>query len=91
MLENFETQNFHLGHFSFIQANKKFRLLPGNAGLQNIYYVYPRGGVDILFLLFPPSGHLVSAHLKEKCLSYLYQIWYGCVLGLLCILVKIGL
>ena len=41
----------------------------------------PLGGVDILFLLFPASGCLVSAHLKEKYLSYLYQIWYGCLLG----------
>ena len=31
-------------------------------------------GVDILFLLFPASGRLVSAPLKEKYLSYLYQI-----------------
>ena len=41
----------------------------------------PQWGVDILFLLFPASGPLVSAHLKEKYLSYLYQIWYGCLLG----------
>ena len=50
-------------------------------------YVHPTGGgggvgVDILFLLFPPSaarspasGCLVSAHFKEKYLSYFYQIW----------------
>ena len=45
------------------------------------YYVHPSGGVDILFLLFPASGRLVSAHLKEKYLSYLYQFWHGCLLG----------
>ena len=28
----------------------------------------------------PPSGSLVSAHLKKKYLSYRYQIWYGCLL-----------
>ena len=59
----------------------------------------PRG-VDILFLLFPPSvaqrpSRLVSGHFKEKYLSYLYQIWYGCLLGLLAcmglLLVKIAL
>ena len=33
------------------------------------------------FFRRPPSGCLVSAHLKEKYLSCLYQIWYGCLLG----------
>ena len=33
------------------------------------------------FFRRPASGRFVSAHLKEKCLSYLYQIWYGCLLG----------
>ena len=48
---------------------------------------YVHRGVDILFLLFPPSvvrppsSHLVSGHFKEKYLSYLEQIWYGCLLG----------
>ena len=41
----------------------------------------PHWGVDILFLLFPASGRLVSTHLKEKYLSSLYQIWYGCLFG----------
>ena len=46
----------------------------------------------------PPSGRLVSAQLKEKYLSYLYQIWYGSLIlfiGLIAcmglLLVKIGL
>ena len=33
--------------------------------------------MDILFLLFPASGCLVSAYLKEKYLSYLYQFGMG--------------
>ena len=38
------------------------------------------------FFRRPPSSvrHLsclVSAHFKEKYLSYVYQIWYGCLLG----------
>ena len=45
----------------------------------------PSGGGHIIFAFSavsrPASGHLVSAHLKEKYLSYLYQIWYGCLLG----------
>ena len=42
-------------------------------------------GVDILFLLFPASAvrrHTwFPGHFKEKYLSYLYQICYGCLLG----------
>ena len=45
----------------------------------------PLGGRHIIFAFsvvrHPPSGRLVSAHLKEKYLSYLYQIWYGGLLG----------
>ena len=44
-------------------------------------FAHLHSGVDILFLLFPASRRLVSAHFKEKYLSYLYQIWYGCLLG----------
>ena len=43
----------------------------------------PLGGGHIISAFFrrPPSRRLVSTHLKEKYLSYLYQIWYGCLLG----------
>ena len=47
----------------------------------------PHWEVVILFLLFPvsgvrrPSSRLVSGHFKENHLFYLYQIWYGCLLG----------
>ena len=40
------------------------------------YYVHPTvSGVC------RPLSHLVSGHFNEKYLSYLYQIWYGCLLG----------
>ena len=42
----------------------------------------PPGGGHIIFAFSGvrrPSG-LVSGHFKEKYLSYLYQIWYGCLL-----------
>ena len=47
----------------------------------------PHWGVDILFLLFPPSAirrpasHLVSRHFRQQFLSYLYQIWHAGLLG----------
>ena len=47
----------------------------------------PHWGVDILFLLFPPSAvrrlvsHLVSRHFRQQFLSYLYQIWHTGLLG----------
>ena len=40
----------------------------------------PHWGVDILFLLFPPS-HLVSRHFRQQFLSYVYQIWHAGLLG----------
>ena len=50
-----------------------------------IFMSTPVGGGHIIFAFSgvcrPTSGRLVSAHLKEKYLSYLYQIWYGCLLG----------
>ena len=47
-----------------------------------VNYVPPsQWGWTYYFCFFPASGRLVSAHLKEKYLSYLYQIWYGCLLG----------
>ena len=51
------------------------------------HYVHPTGGGGghIIFAFSvirrPASGCLVSAHLKEKYLSYLYQICYGGLLG----------
>ena len=45
-------------------------------------YVHPPGGWTYYFCFFcRPSSRLVSGHLKEKYLSYLYQIWHGCLLG----------
>ena len=59
--------------------------IPITAGSLKCSYVHPSGGWTYYFCFFrrrrPASGHLVSAHLKEKYLSYLYQIWYGCLLG----------
>ena len=67
-------------------------LLQGQMRIAKLKSVYnshimstPLGGGHIIFAFSgvrrPPSGRLVSAHLKEKYLSYLYQIWYGCLLG----------
>ena len=44
----------------------------------------PLGGGHIIFAFSGvrrPLSHFVSSHFKENYLSYLYQIWYGCLLG----------
>ena len=42
----------------------------------------PFTGTLLFFCFFRcPSSFLVFAHFKEKYLSYLYQIWHGCLLG----------
>ena len=69
---NFDVVRFDLGS-----------LLQGRTRIAKPKSAYNSLGVDILFLLFrrPPSRCLVSAHLKVKYLSYLYQIWYGGLFG----------
>ena len=70
--------------FGVVRFDPSFKVKQGEPNLKVLItrlLCPPQWGVDILFLLFPASGRLVSAHLKEKYLSYLYQIWHGCLLG----------
>ena len=49
----------------------------------SLYFLYIKVIESLYYFCFfrHPSSHLVFSHFKEKYLSYLYQIWYGCLLG----------
>ena len=51
---------------------------------KNLIAPTPLAGGRIIFTFSGvrrPSSHLVTGHFKEKYLSYLYHIWYWCLLG----------
>ena len=76
----FGVDGFDLG--SLLQGETRIAKLKNAYNSLNIMST-PLGGGHIIFAfsaVWRPS-HLVSGHFKEKYLSYLYQIWYGCLLG----------
>ena len=68
---------------SYLFGSKEQRVDATNSFQQGLIMSTAQWGGHIIFALSGvcrPS-RLVSGHFKEKYLSYLYQIWYGYLLG----------
>ena len=77
--ESFDVVRFDLG--PLLQGQTRIAKL--KSAYNPLIMATPLGGGHIIFAFSSvrrPS-RLVSGHFKEKHLSYVYQIWYGCLLG----------
>ena len=79
-----EIMEFLISSYPIVQLTSvKFCTLIKDENRDILIMSTPLGGGHIIFAfsgIRRPSC-LVSGHFKEKYLSYVYQIWYGCLLG----------